>query len=64
MVSCLAGNGAQMKNLSRGVFRRIKRDIFLDSRHRADHPSVSQNFRVRLYSLQGKLQPVIESENP
>lgn len=63
-ISCLAGNGAQMKNLSQGVFRRIKREILLDSKHRAVNPSISQNVRMCLYPHWGKLQPVIESENP
>lgn len=63
-VSCLAGNGAQMKNLSQVVFRRIKGEILLDSKHRTVNPSISQNIRMCLYPHRGKLQPVIESENP
>lgn len=53
-VSCLAGSGAQMKNFSQGVVRRIKRDILLGSKHRAVNPSISQNIQDAFIPTSGK----------
>lgn len=63
-VSRLAGDGAQMKNLSPGAFRGIKSEILLGYKHGAVNAPITQSYQEVFIPTLGKPRTIKGTECP